>query len=44
MVKDILDEILQMYLMGSSILEISDYFNIPVEEINEVIDRYSPYL
>lgn len=44
MIKDILDEILQLYLMGASVLEISDYFNISFEEINEIIDRYSPYL
>jgi uncharacterized protein (DUF433 family) len=42
--KDTLDELLQMYLMGASILEISDYFNLTFENVNEIIDRYSPYL
>jgi len=42
--KERLDEILYMYLMGASVLEISDYFNMGDNEVNQIIDQYAPYL
>jgi hypothetical protein len=42
--KERTDEILCMYLMGTSVWEIADYFNMGDNEINQVIDVYAPYL
>lgn len=42
--KEVYEEILQLYLMGASVWEIADYFNMDDKDINAIIDQYSPYL
>lgn len=42
--KERLDEVLYMYLIGASVWEISDYFNMGDSEVNQIIDQYAPYL
>jgi hypothetical protein len=41
---DWLREVLSMYLTGMPILEISVYMDTSVEELNNVLDKYAPYL
>ncbi|MCK9441173.1 MAG: helix-turn-helix domain-containing protein [Methanothrix sp.] len=42
--KELINEILFMYLNGASVIEISDYFGFSEIEVNKIIDRYSKYL
>jgi hypothetical protein len=42
--KELVDEILTMYLSGMTIWEMCDYLNMGDTEINKIIDRFSPYL
>lgn len=41
---DWIREVLSLYLTGMPILDIAMYMGSSVEEINELLDRYTPYL
>lgn len=42
--REFIEEILSMYLNGASVWEIAEYMNIGDNEVNEIIDKFSPYL
>jgi len=41
---DFVREVLELYIAGVSILDIANFTGSTVEEVNEVIDSFSPYM
>lgn len=41
---ELIREILSMYLAGMPVIYIADYFGISCNDINKIIDQYSPYM
>lgn len=42
--REVIEEILALYLNGAAVWEICDYMGMGSDEVNRVIDQYSPYL
>lgn len=42
--KECLEEILNMYLLGASINDISEFMKLSDREVNQILDHYSQYL
>ena len=40
----IVSQVLSMYLAGASVWEICDYFEMGDVTVNEIIDKFAPYL
>jgi len=44
MCNEYIEQILVLYLQGASVWEICEYTELGDNEVNKIIDKYSPYL
>lgn len=42
--EEFLKEVLELYVLGVSVEDMAEWFSTSPNEINEIIDRYSPHL
>ena len=43
-IKEAIKEILIMYLNGASVWDICEYMDMNDKEVNDIIDKFAPYL
>jgi len=43
-VPEVIEQMLCMYMEGMAVQDISGYFGLSEAEVNDILDRYAPYL